>query len=95
MSLYFSQVYDSFSTAMHPPLKYRRAFLSLFRFSVFAAAHLLRQSLQDSSPTHVPANWPRSARIQVGEGPLAAASPQTPWLGGNRLRASIGDLLVI
>jgi hypothetical protein len=26
--------------------------------------------------------------------PLAAASPQTPWLGGNRLRASLGDLPV-
>jgi hypothetical protein len=33
--------------------------------------------------------------LMVGEGPLAAASPQTPWLGGNRLRASLGDLLVI
>ena len=34
-------------------------------------------------------------RLIVGEGPLAAASPQTPWLGGNSLRASLGDLLVI
>jgi hypothetical protein len=33
--------------------------------------------------------------LTVGEGPLAAASPQTPWLGGNRLRASLGDLPVI
>jgi hypothetical protein len=34
-------------------------------------------------------------RLTIGEGTLAAASPQTPWLGGNSLRASLGDLLVI
>jgi hypothetical protein len=33
--------------------------------------------------------------LTIGEGTLAAASPQTPWLGGNSLRASLGDLLVI
>jgi hypothetical protein len=29
----------------------------------------------------------------VAEAPLAAASPYTPCLGGNRLAASLGDLL--
>jgi hypothetical protein len=33
--------------------------------------------------------------LKVGEGPLAAASPQTLVLGGNRLRAPLGDPPVV
>ena len=57
----------------------------------FAAAKVFRSHLRTVFPPIGRA--PRG--FTLGEGPLAAASPQTPWLGGNRIRASLGDLLVI
>jgi NADPH:quinone reductase-like Zn-dependent oxidoreductase len=38
------------------------------------------ESLQDSSPTPFPRISRAPRGFTVGEGPLAAASPQTPWL---------------
>src|SRR5271165_6625970 len=42
------------------------------------------ESLQESSPNRVPAKLASRAPrgFTLGEGTLAAASPQTPWLGG-------------
>jgi len=59
--------------------------------AAFAAAKVFGTHLRTAFPAISRA--PRG--LTVREGPLAAASPQTPWLGGNRLRASLGDLLVI
>ena len=59
--------------------------------AAFAAAKVFRNHLRTTFPAIGRA--PRGCI--VGEGSLAAASPQTPWLGGNRLRASFGNLLVI
>src|SRR5262249_14538303 len=46
------------------------------------------ESLRDSSPNRVPGIAALRADT-VREGTLAAASPQTPGLGGNRLRAPL------
>ena len=59
--------------------------------AAFAAAKVFGIHLRTAFPPTSRA--PRG--LTVREGPLAAASPQTPWLGGNRLRASLGDLPVI
>src|SRR6516164_9135501 len=61
-----------------------------FCCSRFAAAKVFRMHLRPAFPRISRA--PRGCKVE--EGPLAAASPQTPWLGGNRLRASLGNLLV-
>jgi hypothetical protein len=70
------------------PLAYFRGSADL---TAFAAAKVFGIHLRTAFPPISRA--PRG--FTVGEGPLAAASPQTPWLGGNSLRASLGDLLVI
>jgi hypothetical protein len=51
----------------------------------YVGSHILGIHLRTAFPPISRA--PRG--FTAGEGPLAAASPQTPGLGGNRLRASL------